>query len=245
MSSDLPILWQDEDLVIVNKPSGLLVHRSDLDRTANEFALQKVRDQVGAKVYPVHRLDRPTSGALLFARSPESARRLAAQFLEQKVEKSYLAIVRGWLEPRQQLIDYPLREELDRISDHRADQNKPAQSAQTQVIEVERCELCVQVDRFPTTRYALIRAQPKTGRKHQVRRHLRHIGHPLIGDVNHGVGKHNRFFNEKFGTRRLFLACESLTFEHPRTGVRMSVTAPLADDFASVVKALGWKCPNE
>jgi tRNA pseudouridine65 synthase len=232
---------QDEDVVVVHKPAGLLVHRSSIAREVQEFALQRVRDQLGAHVFPVHRLDRPTSGALLFARSAEMARDLSAQFAHGLVEKSYLAVVRGVPKEERQLVDYPLREELDRVSDRRARVDKPAQAAQTEIEVCARCELKVAVDRYPTSRYALVRARPLTGRKHQVRRHLRHIGHPIIGDVNHGSGKHNRFFAEQFGVRRLFLACCELRFTHPRSGLRVHVKAPLCADFHKVVQALGWE----
>lgn len=236
----LPILLQDEDLVAVNKPAGLLVHRSALDRGATEFAMQKVRDQVGSHVFPVHRLDRPTSGVLLFARSAEMARILSAQFAGGLVNKTYLAVVRGAPAWASQVIDYPLHEELDALADALVTQDKLAQAAVSEVQVLARVELAVAVDRYPTSRYALVRAFPRTGRKHQIRRHLRHLGHPIIGDVNHGVGKHNRFFSERFGFRRLLLACESMGFAHPRSGLLVQVRAPLAADFASVVAELGW-----
>ena len=237
----LPILLQDEDLVAVNKPVGLLVHRTALDRGATEFALQLVRNQTGRHVFPVHRLDRPTSGVLLFAFSVEVARHLGAQFANAQVVKSYLAIVRGWPNFSESKIDYPLREELDDVADADCDPLRAAQAAVTDVRILGTCELPYAVDRYPTTRYALVRAWPRTGRKHQIRRHLRHLGHPLIGDVNHGVGKHNRFFAEYLHCRRLLLACEALTFTHPRDGKPVRLRAPLAADFKAVLVRLGWE----
>jgi tRNA pseudouridine65 synthase len=236
----LPILFQDRDMVIVNKRSGLLVHRSLIDRHETEFAMQTVRDQIGAHVYPVHRLDKPTSGALVFALSPEMATKLSEQFMAGLVKKYYMAVVRGIPKEKSQLVDYPLTEELDRKADARAAQNKPAQPAVTYVRTIAGCEIDVAVDRYPTSRYSLVEAQPRTGRKHQIRRHLRHLGHPVIGDVNHGVGKHNRFFAERFKVRRLLLACHALTLNHPRTGEPVQIKAPLAEDFAQVLRALGW-----
>ena len=236
---DLPILYQDKDLVVVHKHSGLLVHKSLIDRHASQFALQIVRDQIGQHVYPVHRLDRPTSGALMFALSREGARHLSEEFAQGKVQKSYLAVVRG-SPPLQTTIDYPLREELDAKSDRMAQAHKPAQSAITEVITLATCELPFCVDKFPTTRYSLVKAKPKTGRKHQIRRHLRHLGHPIIGDVNHGSGKHNRFFKQHLDSHRLLLACTELSLTHPRTHKTICIQSPLASEFKSVLQKLGW-----
>lgn len=235
----LPILFQDDDLIVVNKNSGLLVHRSAIDRQAQEFAVQVVRDQIGRKVYPVHRLDKPTSGALVFALSSASARQLALEFTEGRVEKSYLAVVRG-TPPDETLIDYPLREERDDIADVWASIDKPSQSAVTIVSKLASIEFPIEVDKFPTARYSLVRAAPKTGRKHQIRRHLRHLGHPIIGDVNHGSGKHNRFFRENFQINRLLLACTEISFLHPTQNKKIKVQAPLAEDFKKLLEKFGW-----
>lgn len=235
----LPILYQDPHLVVVNKPAGLLVHRSTIDRRATEFALQRVRDQLGQHVYPVHRLDRATSGALMFALTQEMARAMTETFARGAVEKTYWAIVRGVLrEPL--ILDYPLREELDAISDARADQNKAAQNAVTHFVPLATCELAVQVDRYATSRYSLVQALPKTGRKHQIRRHLHHLHHPIIGDVNYGSGKHNRFFATELACKRLLLACVGVAFDHPILGKRLTVAAPLAEDFSAIMTRLGW-----
>ncbi len=235
----LPILFKDNDIVVVNKTSGLLVHRSAIDTRAHEFALQMVRDQLGQKVFPVHRLDRPTSGALVFALSPSSARKLSLEFSEDRVAKTYLAIVRG-NSPQEVTIDYPLKEELDAIADSRAQTNKPAQEALTTISTITNIEFPVKVDKFPTSRYSLIKAKPKTGRKHQIRRHLRHIGHPIIGDVNYGSGKHNRFFKETFQINRLLLACTEISFLHPTENKINTVQAPLSPDFQNLIEKLGW-----
>lgn len=235
----LPILFQDDDLVVVNKSSGLLVHRSAIDRQAQAFALQTVRDQLGRKVYPVHRLDRPTSGALIFALSSLSARRLATEFREGRVGKTYIAIVRG-TSPTHAVVDHPLKEELDALSDAQARDDKPSQEAITVISTLATVELPVRVDKFPTARYSLVRAEPKTGRKHQIRRHLRHLGHPIVGDVQHGSGRHNRFFRETYRVNRLLLACTEISFQHPRENRRIHVQAPLAEDFRDLVERLGW-----
>lgn len=239
----LEVLYQDEDLVAVNKPSGLLVHRSLIDRHATEFALQLTRDQIGQEVFPVHRLDRPTSGVLLFALSSGMAKEMGEAFRLNQIQKFYRAVVRGWA-PENVLVDHPLIEELDRKSDTMAAKNKMAQSARTRVRKLASIEIEKFVDKYPTSRYSLVEAQPETGRKHQIRRHLNHIGHPIIGDVTHGKGAHNRFFEQEFKIRRLLLACVKMEFPHPRTRAKVSIKASLSPDFQRLVAELGWKEAN-
>lgn len=236
----LEILYRDEYLVAVNKPSGLLVHRSEIDRRETRFALQLVRDQLGQWVYPVHRLDRPTSGVLLLALNPDVARRLGEAFTAGAVEKTYLTVVRG-IPPEAGIIDYPLTEELDRHSDRLARPDKGPQPAVTEFRRLATVELPCPVGRYPSSRYSLVEARPKTGRKHQLRRHFKHLFHPLIGDTKHGEGRHNRFFRDTFDCHRLLLAAVEITLPHPVTGQPLRITAPLEDRFAAVIEKLGWK----
>ena len=235
----MEILYQDECMVAVHKPSGLLVHRSLIDRRETRFALQLVRDQIGRRVYPVHRLDKPTSGTLLFALDPETARRLTAQFTAGAVEKTYLAVTRGHTD-ESGVIDYALREELDRIADARADPDKAPQTAVTHYRRLATVELPHAVGRYATARYSLLALTPRTGRKHQLRRHLKHIFHPIVGDTTHGDGRHNRFFRERLDCHRLLLAATGLALEHPHSGAALSIEAPLAADFRRVLATLGW-----
>ena len=239
----LDILYQDEYLIAVNKPSGLLVHRSMIDRHETQFALQLVRDQIGRYVYPLHRLDKPTSGALLFALSPDIARQVSLQFADNQVKKNYVAVVRGFC-PEQGLIDHALKEELDKIADSKSRRDKPAQTALTHYQRLDTAEIAVAVDRYPSSRYSLVRLQPQTGRKHQLRRHMKHIAHPIIGDAKHGKGNHNRFFKTQFNCHRLLLACTSLQLQHPVTGLLLNIQAPLDDVFRNVLQALGWTDPT-
>lgn len=232
----LPILYRDDDLVAVNKPRSLLVHRSLIDTQETSFALQILRDQIGQYVYPVHRLDKATSGVLIFALSGAAARGLSQAFADGQVQKSYLALVRGI--PSDQSIDYPLKEVLDKKADSRARKDKAAQAAQTALKCLESYELPYAVDRYPTSRYSLVSAHPKTGRKHQIRRHLSHIRHPIVGDSNYGVGKHNRFFAEQFGLRRLYLSCVELSFNHPVSGEALTIKADLDHEFNAVLESL-------
>lgn len=236
----LTILHHDAWLVAIDKPAGLLVHRSPLDRHETRFAVQLLRDQIGRHVHPVHRLDRGTSGVLLFALERDVARRLGEQFEAQAVDKTYLAVVRGH-PPGHGRIEHALTRQHDAYEflppGH---DSAAAQAAVTEYRRLATAELPCRVDRYPTSRYALLEVRPLTGRRHQIRRHLKHIAHPIIGDATHGKGAHNRLFAERFGSRRLLLACTGLALTHPVTGETLTLRAPLPADFTCVTDALGW-----
>ena len=229
----LDVLYRDEQLIAINKPSGLLVHRSMIDRHETRFALQMVRDQIGQRVYPLHRLDKPTSGVLLFGLNAEVARQMGEVFSARETEKQYLAVVRGYT-AADEVIDYPLREELDKMSDRRADQNKAAQPAITEYQRLATVELPLAVGRYSTARYSLINVSPKTGRKHQIRRHMKHIFHPIVGDTTHGDGRHNQLFRDAFDCQRLLLHASGLSFIHPESGEPVSIDAPLDEPFSRI-----------
>lgn len=235
----MDIAYQDEHFVAVNKPAGLLVHRSSVDRHATVYALQLVRDKLGERVYPLHRLDKPTCGALLFARSAQMARRMMGLFERGAVEKCYLAVVRGHT-PERGVIDYALAEQHDKMTDARAKRDKPPQSAVTNYERLAIAELPFAVGRYASARYSLLRVRPRTGRKHQIRRHMKHVFHPIVGDTTHGDGRHNHFFREHFDCGRLLLAATALSFTHPHTGAPVTVRAALDDEFRRVLQALGW-----
>jgi tRNA pseudouridine65 synthase len=216
----LTILYRDDDLVVVSKPSGMLVHRGwARDRVV---AMTVVRDLLGRYVYPVHRLDRGTSGAVIFALESPVARRIQEAFQAGKVEKRYLTLVRG-IPPEEGTIDHPIPrspggERVPAVSDYR---------------------------RLATfERYALLEVRPRTGRLHQIRRHLKHISHHVIGDVRYGKGEHNRYFRERFQLHRLVLHALEIAFEHPTTGVPLRVRAPLGDDLAGPFAAMGFVAPS-
>ncbi|PXZ01319.1 tRNA pseudouridine(65) synthase TruC [Gilliamella apicola] len=208
------ILYQDNDLIAINKPSGWLVHRSWLDKHETVVVMQTLRDQIGQHVFPVHRLDRPTSGILLFALSSEIARLMSEQFATKQIEKTYHAIVRGYVEG-EATIDYPLVEELDKIADKFSDSNKPAQDAVTTYRGISKIEIPIKVGKFDTARYSFVELKPKTGRKHQLRRHMKHIFHPILGDSKHGDLHQNRAFAEFFSIKRLMLHASKLQITHP------------------------------
>ena len=236
----LRLLYQDEYLVAIDKPAGLLVHRSWLDRHETQFAMQMTRDLIGQHVYPVHRLDRPTSGVLLFALDPHTARILSDDFAQHRVQKEYLALVRGWT-PEQLFIDYPLKEELDKIADKYATADKPAQEARTQLQRLQTVELPYAVSaKHPTSRYSLVRLMPHTGRKHQLRRHMAHIFHPIVGDTKHGDGRHNRFFREQYDCQRLMLCNLSLTIQHPVLQSPLRIQTELDAQWLQLFAQFGW-----
>jgi tRNA pseudouridine65 synthase len=232
----LAVLYADEHLVVVDKPSGLLVHRSPIDRHETRFAVQLLRDQLGRRVYPVHRLDKGTSGALAFALDKSTAAALAGQFAGKQVRKTYVAIVRGW--PTDSgVIDHP----LDAVQDALAPvPDTGPRACRTVYRTLATVELPVRVDRYPTARYALVELEPETGRRHQLRRHLAHVSHPIIGDSTYGKGRHNRLFVERYGVHRLLLACVRLAFDHPVTGQRIDVATDPGAEFALLAREFGW-----
>jgi len=237
----LTLLYRDDRIAVFNKPSGLLIHRSYIDRTETRFALQMARDLLGQRVYPVHRLDKPTSGVLLFALSPEDAAILTAAFTAGTVRKRYLAVCRG-IAPESGTIDYPLLEEQDRHDPYRQEGKEP-QQAITTYRRLASVELPFAVGRYPSSRYSLIEAEPLTGRRHQIRRHCKHIFHPLVGDVNYGEGRHNRFFREEFNCCRLLLHAAELTLPHPADGRTVHFAAPLDSSFKELLTQLSWNRP--
>ncbi|RIX45664.1 MAG: tRNA pseudouridine(65) synthase TruC [Rhodocyclales bacterium GT-UBC] len=243
MAETLPILYRDEHIVVVDKPSGLLVHRSEIDRHETRFAIQIVRDQIGQWVWPAHRLDRGTSGVLLFALSSEIASCLGKQFDDGTVGKRYLAVVRGITADHGQ-IDHPLKRQRDDYEFTGDHSSHEAQEASTRFRRLAEIELPFAVDRYPSSRYSLLELHPTTGRRHQLRRHLKHIAHPIIGDATYGKGKHNRFFAQEFGCQRMLLACIELNFQHPVTAAPLKIKAPVSGEFASTLAQLNWLLPD-
>lgn len=229
-------IYRDDALLAVHKPAGLLVHRSPIDRHETEFALQYARELNGGEhVYPIHRLDRPTSGLLLFARHPEIARLLGKALMADEIQKTYVALVRGWINDSGH-IDHPLREHA---TDRREkDQEQPLRTALTRYRRLACTEIPVAIERYPCSRYSLVALYPETGRKHQLRRHMQHISHPIIGDTNYGRTRHNHYFMERFGYSRLMLAATGLAFTHPVEGIPLQLNATPEDSFMTVVASL-------
>jgi tRNA pseudouridine65 synthase len=225
----LEIVYQDDYLVAINKPHGLLVHRSKMAIDATEFALQILRDQLGKHVSPVHRLDRKTSGLLLFAFEKEVEIAMHKQFQEGEVSKKYLAILRGYA-PDELDIDYPLAKE-----------NGVMQEAFTKFHTLQRAEIAVPFGKHATSRYSLVEAMPTTGRMHQLRRHFAHIFHPIIGDRKHGCNKQNKFFKEQFEMTTMLLHASELTFIHPVSAVEMKLKANIQEEFLRMMNLMEFK----
>ncbi|WP_319380278.1 pseudouridine synthase [Thiomicrorhabdus sp.] len=233
----LQLLYQDESIVAIHKPAGLLVHRSPIDKHETQFAVQMTRDLVGKDVFPAHRLDKATSGLLLFALDAASARSLGQQFSAHSLQKTYLALCRGWT-PKDGMIDKPLLYKKDKYGDRDKQEPSEPQEALTEYRTLAQSTLDKPLGKFPQQRYSLLQLKPKTGRKHQIRRHLNGISHPIIGDVSYGDRHHNHLFNDWRGYHRLYLAATSLEFTHPQSGLPMMINAPVQNDFHQTLSAL-------
>jgi len=227
--SSLKILYRDAHYIAIEKPTAIHVHPTPLSPRESS-CMQQLRDQIDQWVYTVHRLDRATSGVLVFALSSEAAKELHALFVARKVRKRYIAVLRGWLADREGQIDYPL-------SEHDAAES---QEAITDYRVLETVELPIPVSKFPTARFTLVEAFPRTGRNHQLRKHFSHLRHPIIGDTNHGDGKQNRFFREHFNLHRLMLMATHLQFTHPFTGEELEIKSEMPEELSAAFDVLGW-----
>ena len=231
------LLYRDDELLVLNKPAGVPVHGSPMLEGRPVTLLAMARELTGKMVHAVHRLDRPVSGAILLAFSREHLALLSSAFENRQVDKRYLAVARGWTE-RQGTIDYPLLPPRDERRD-----GDEARAAVTRFARLATLELPIAVPPYRTARYSLLELVPETGRRHQLRRHMKHISHPLAGDTTYGKGEHNRLFREYFDCTRLLLHSRSLAFRHPVNDTRVSVTAPLDGAFKTVAGRFGWPAP--
>ncbi len=240
-STTLDILYEDEYIIAVNKPAGLLVHPSWIApvRTPNLLALLKAR-YPGETLHTIHRLDRATSGVILFARDKTVAQRLQQQFIDRTIKKTYLCVVRGWTE-EEGLIDYALKPIHDKREDQRANQDKDAQEAVSAYRRLATVSLPIPVGRYPEARYSLVEVKPTTGRKHQIRRHMKHILHPIVGDTKHGEGRHNRLFREHLDLHRMLLMATGLEFMHPISERKVHIEAGVGEEVERLFKGFGWE----
>lgn len=216
MDDTLPLLHLDADLVAIDKPAGLLVHPSALDAHEERTALKLLRGQLGSRVWPLHRLDKATSGVLLFARHAEAARKWGSAFEQGRVAKRYLALVRGW-PPEAGEIDHPLARDPERPS-----AGQPRLQAVTRFRRLACFEWPFGDGRHASSRYALVEVEPLTGRRHQIRRHFKHIAHPLVGDTTHGKGAHNRAVAAWLGSARLWLHAHGCELPRPEGPLRIA-----------------------
>ena len=227
---DIPILFQDEHLVVVDKPSGLMVHPS-AEATDRETCLSVLRRQTGQFVYPLHRLDRGTSGVLMMGFSGEIARLTHKEFAARRIAKRYLAVVRGWVE-EEVTYDRPLK---------KRDGSGERVEAVTHIRPLGKGILPIPSGNFSSTRYSLVEAKPETGRRHQIRRHLSYNDHPILGDAVHGDGRYNKILRRVFGIYHLLLHAREITFPHPIERDPITISAPVPEDFARVMKRFEWE----
>lgn len=224
----LEILYRDEHLIAINKPSGLLVHKSFYSGEADAYAIQELRKQIGQKVYPVHRLDRKTSGVLLFTLDKETLKVMSEQFANRQVEKKYIAILRGWAK-EEETIDYDL-----------VNENEVKQNAVTFYRRLQISEIDLPFLKHQTSRYCLVEAIPETGRFHQLRKHFKHILHPILGCRKHGCNKQNKLWLNTFEINKMTLHSHQLIFNHPFSGKKITVNATIDDGFKKVGDILGF-----
>lgn len=225
----LEILYQDEYLVAINKPHGLLVHRSKYADEVKEFAVQELRNQIGQYVWPCHRLDRKTSGVLLFALDEKTNSLMQQKFASSQVQKTYWSIVRGFTTDSD-TIDYSLHNEKGK-----------EQEALTHYKTLQKSEIDMPFGKFHTSRYSLVEVYPKTGRLHQIRKHFAHIFHPILGDRPHGCNKQNKLFKEKWNMTSMMLHAKEIEFEHPLTNKKTHITAEHSDEFSRMMNILSFR----
>lgn len=240
----LDIVYEDDALLVVDKPAGLLMHPSWLDKRETDTLASRIKahfieNGLDSKVHTVHRLDRPTSGLVVIAKQDGIAKQLAEQFAGREVKKNYWAIARGFV-PEVGEIDHPLKEEHDKIADKFADQNKEAQPATTQFKRLGICELAIPVSRYPKARLSWVECTPLTGRKHQIRRHFKHLRHPLLGDSRHGCRHLNQAFAQEVEPLSLALRAVRLEFKHPVTGQLVTFKAGKNEQWEKWLKHFGW-----
>ncbi|MCH8531682.1 MAG: tRNA pseudouridine(65) synthase TruC [Saccharospirillum sp.] len=241
MTDQLTILYQDEALLAISKPAGLLMHPSPLAPRETDTLVSRLRLHLGeSRIHSIHRLDRPTSGVVLLARTPAVARQLAQSFSERRVRKLYLAIARGFTAEAFSCQE-ALQEELDERADRLAQRDKAAQPAHTDFQRLAIAEIGLPVSRYPKTRLSLLSCSPQTGRKHQIRRHLKKLRHPIMGDTRHGDRHHNHWAWEHSPLTTLALHAQSLQFEHPVSGHWLTITAPLPETWQRCCQWLGWQ----
>jgi tRNA pseudouridine65 synthase len=231
LSDPIEIIHEDASLLVVNKPAGLLVHRSKIAADERDFLLERLQEKAGMPLYLAHRLDRATSGLVLLAKSREIAGELGRQFMDRSVDKRYLAIVRGWPDP-EGTIDYPLPDVRD---------NSPRKPAVTNWRLLATTTVAIELGKYPEQRYALIEASPQTGRYRQIRKHFHHVSHHVIGDTSHGRGDHNRLWRMHFGIHRMLLHAWKLVFTHPVDGSRLALRAPVDDAWRRALERFGWE----
>src|ERR1700754_3052628 len=230
----LESLHQDDDIVAVNKPANLAVHRSKFVGPHDALLIHLLREQGEGRLQLAHRLDRATSGVLLVGRSQEVAAQLGEQFMGRSVRKRYIAVVRGWPEPEEGTVDCLLPGSRD---------TGPRREASTDYRRLGTVEVDIPLGRYEKQRYAFVAAEPRTGRFRQIRKHFAHIHHPIVGDSQHGRGDHNRLFKQHFASHRMLLHAAALSFEHPTDGRALTIEAGLDETWLRLLGRFDWLQP--
>ncbi len=229
MFSTFPILYEDESIVAINKPPGIMVHPTKITED-DQFILPLLVAQLQQEVFAIHRIDRGTSGVLLFGKNKTTVRALSKQFQEREVDKMYVAITRGFA-PVSETIDYPIAREP----------HLPKRKAVTHIKTIHTHELPVPIGPYQTARYSIVKAFPQTGRRHQIRRHLTHLRYPVIGDKRYGDNKHTRYWREELGIDRMLLHAKELAFMHPANQQLIRLEAPFGETFQKAFELLNFK----
>lgn len=225
---ELEIIYKDDFLVAINKPHGLLVHRSGYAGVADFYAVQELRNKLNQKVYPCHRIDRKTGGVLLFALNKEITGLIQQLFVGNLVKKKYLAIVRGYTD-ESGIINYSLTNEKGKI-----------QESITNYKTLGKAELDIPFGKFKTSRYSLVEVYPQSGRMHQIRKHFAHIFHPIIGDRPHGCNKQNKFFIEQWNMSTMMLHASEINFKHPVTQEEITIKADIHSELERMMSLMGF-----
>jgi len=228
MFETFPILLEDDNFIAIHKPPGILVHRTKISEDT-QFVLQLLRKQIGQRIYPIHRLDRGTSGVLLFGKHQKAASLMGSIFINKEIKKQYIAIIRGYVESSG-TINYALAKDI----------GLPKKEAITHYERIQQTELQVAISRYPSSRYSLVNVTLETGRRHQIRRHFSHLRHPVIGDKRHGDVKHNSYWRDNFGISRMLLHAQSLHFIHPISKKPILIIAPIDASFQAALDLLGF-----
>lgn len=233
MNPSLEIIFENDRYLAINKPAGMLVHRTNLAFEERALIAERIlKKQLGYKVYPLHRIDRPTSGIVLFGKSSEAASALQPLLITEKVKKYYLCIIRGHIETPNGILDFPLTKKME----------GELQEAKTTYWTLSQTEIPYSSSpRYTSSRYSLLMVYPHTGRMHQIRRHMAKARHYVIGDTTHGDNKQNRFFRAQFGSMNMYLHAWKVQFEDPVTGGQIEIQADLPPHFSTMVQNLGLK----
>ena len=230
----LEVVFEDEYILCVSKPNNMLVHHAHHSRNvADETSLlQFIEQEKGLKVFPIHRLDRKTSGIILLAKETRYVSKFQELFTNNEIQKTYFGIVRGF-SPDTKTIDSPVKGRDSNVH----------KEALTLLKTIEKITLNIPVKPYDSSRYSLVELSPKTGRMHQLRVHSNKISHPLIGDPKYGDKNHNMMFEENFGCKNLFLHAGKLEFSHPFTSENLSLKSSFPKDWITLFNEFSWKNP--